>query len=83
VPQIKGNREEFVELDAEGKPIDTADKPAAPRKKVARKVARKVASKTAAKADSKPAEAPAEGETAAAEAPAAKADNETEGKEKA
>jgi len=113
VPQIKGNREEFVELDAEGKPIDTADKPAAPRKKVARKVARKTAAKadskpaeapaegktaakadskpaeapaegeTGAKADSKPAEVPAEGETAAAEAPAAKADNETEGKEKA
>jgi small subunit ribosomal protein S2 len=88
VPQIQGNREEFVELDAEGNPIDTAEA-AAPRKKAAKKVAKKVAKKTAHKADAAPTgaaaaktEAPVDEASAEAEAPAVADDTETEGKEK-
>lgn len=66
VPQIQGNEDEFIELDAEGNPIDTSgDQEAAPAKtakkkaskkvakKVTKKVAKKVAKKTAKKAAAK------------------------------
>ena len=58
VPQTAGDQDEFVELDADGNPVETA-KPAAKKKtskkaakKVAKKVAKKAAKKATAKADS-------------------------------
>ncbi|MBS3744417.1 MAG: 30S ribosomal protein S2 [Wenzhouxiangellaceae bacterium] len=62
VPQIQGNEDEFIELDAEGNPIDTSgDQEVAPAKaakkkaskKVAKKVTKKVAKKVAKKAAKK------------------------------
>jgi len=55
VPQVKGNEDEFIELDAEGNPIDSGDDTeAAPattaaKKKVAKKVAKKTTKKTTKK----------------------------------
>ena len=55
VPQVAGDKDEFVELDAEGNPIDTGDSEAAAaakktaKKKASKKVAKKVAKKTAKK----------------------------------
>lgn len=84
VPQIEGNREEFVELDAEGNPIDrstTAErKPEA--RKVTKKVTKKVAKKVAGRVTKQP-EPSAANEAGAADAPATVADTETEGKENA
>ena len=63
VPHVQGDEDEFIELDAEGNPVDTGGgKEAAPAKKTARKkaskkTAKKVAKKTAKKAAAKPAEA--------------------------
>lgn len=94
-PSVQGDQNEFVELDAEGNPIEstrgapeskkTARKKTSKKvtKKVAKKTAKKVAKKTAKKAAAK---AGAAGGTddapAAAEAPAADNDaNDNEGKD--
>lgn len=56
VPQVQGDEDEFVELDAEGNPIDTgADKAAGAAKKKAakKKAAKKTTKKTAKKAAKK------------------------------
>ncbi|MDT8408306.1 MAG: 30S ribosomal protein S2 [Wenzhouxiangellaceae bacterium] len=62
VPQVAGNKDEFVELDAEGNPIEAAEGAAKPaRKPASKKVAKKVAKKTASKAaESTPEAAPGE-----------------------
>lgn len=49
VPQVRGNKDEFIELDAEGNPIDTGDDDAAAEKKTAKTAAKKKASKKVAK----------------------------------
>ena len=49
VPQVAGDKDEFVELDAEGNPVDSDSKEAAPAKKVAKKTAKKAAAKKTAK----------------------------------
>ena len=76
VPQVGGDDDEFVELDAEGNPVEsaapakkTAKKKTAKKvaKKTAKKTAKKVAKKTAKKAAKK---AAAKAEDAPAEAPA-------------
>jgi small subunit ribosomal protein S2 len=66
VPQVQGDEDEFIELDAEGNPIDTRDAEAAgpakkkvakkTAKKVAKKIAKKVTKKTASKAAAKKAD---------------------------
>jgi small subunit ribosomal protein S2 len=59
-PTTAGDADEFVELDAEGNPVETASDDKASRKttgRVAKKTARK---KTTAKADETPSEPPAE-----------------------
>ena len=62
VPQVQGDEDEFIELDAEGNPIDTRDAegagPAKKKvaKKTAKKVAKKVTKKTASKAAAKKAD---------------------------
>jgi small subunit ribosomal protein S2 len=72
VPQVgAGNDDEFVELDAEGNPVEAA----APAKKVAKKTTKKVAKKTTKKVAKKTAKkaakkAAAKADDAAAEAPA-------------
>ena len=74
-PQVETTDDEFVELDADGKPIRRAkDKARAAKKKVAKKVARKVVAKeavvAAAGADAAAAdEAPAEDAAKAEKAP--------------
>jgi small subunit ribosomal protein S2 len=74
-----GDADEFIELDAEGNPIE-AKKEAAPARKAASKVTKKTAKKkTAAKADGEPEEAA----TPAAEEAAAPEAADTEAKEEA
>lgn len=73
VPQIQGDVEEFVELDADGNPIEatkTAATKKKAKKKVAKKVTKKVAKKVAKKAETKPAEEAAPEATPPAEAAA-------------
>jgi len=93
VPQVAGDKDEFIELDAEGNPIDTSDTDAAAAakktakkkasKKVAKKVAKKTAKKAAAKAGDK-AEATPEGKPEGpAKAEAEKADRAADTKEAA
>jgi len=49
VPQVAGDKDEFVELDAEGNPVDSDSKEASPAKKVAKKTAKKTAAKKTTK----------------------------------
>ena len=53
VPQVAGDKDEFVELDAEGNPVDTDGEEAGAAKKVAKKTTKKTAKKVAKKAASK------------------------------
>jgi small subunit ribosomal protein S2 len=82
VPQIETTDDEFVELDAEGKPIRRSKEKAPPaRKKVAKKVARKVVVREAvpaiADADSTPAEPVTPEAGTDSDAPEAAAETET------
>jgi small subunit ribosomal protein S2 len=53
VPQVAGDQDEFVELDADGNPVDKGGEEAAPAKKVAKKTTKKAAKKTATKKTAK------------------------------
>ncbi|MBB6087697.1 small subunit ribosomal protein S2 [Wenzhouxiangella marina] len=77
-PVSAGDADEFVELDADGNPVEATETPAPAKKKTASKVTKKAAKK---KATAKPAEeAEAAEEAPAEEAAEAKAEDATEEK---